>query len=315
MAFGKLEWLKFIRLKFNKMNKKQLSAWGIIGIFLLSWVGFVIFSNLSGNGALEVQVEKHLASVASSKAERIGTFLDERKVDLEFLVGLDKVTSSFEAGAVDSELAKELESFRKVNGYLDLILIDIDGSVLWSSSNKGIIGTNLGGIDSELGRVFDKVQNDFGVGIFDPGYFNEGEKLSVFVTSPVLVESESVMGKMDMLGIVALQIDNKEIEGRVVSDVGLEGGKIYLVNKDATPISELIGEDGRQIVKVETVMVKDCFKNYQNYYFERSGQKVNLIGKSGIYDGYSGEKVFGAHDYILRTGWCVLVEKEELECS
>ncbi len=301
------------------MNKKRLSAWSIIGIFLFSWVGFFLFSGFSGNGALESQVGKHLESVALSKSERIGVFLDERKVDLEFLIGLESISDSFYSGVLNFELGEKLESFRSVNGYLDLVLIDIDGFVLWSSVDNKIVGSNLNDdLTSELGVVFEKVQNDFGVGIFDPGYFpprdnsgdpSENEELSVFVTSPVLVESEDVEGKKDMLGIVALRIDNAEIEKRVVSDVGLGAGEIYLVNRYATPIVDLKGESGVQVTSIETEMSKDCFRDYQNYYFDKSGDVVTVVDKSGVYNNYMGKEVFGAHHYVLRTGWCVLVEK------
>lgn len=312
---------------------KQLSAWGVIGVFLFSWAGFFVFFGLSNNGALENQVGKHLEAVAFSKAERVGVFLDERKVDLEFLIESDEVVDLFRLGVLDSGLDKKLEFFREANGYLDLVLINISGEVLWSSADKDIIGMNLShgvlsGSESGLESVFKKVQNDFGVGIFDPGYFEEGVDLSVFVTSPVLVRSESIedaynsmpselgtevpvlSGKMDMLGIVVLRIDNAEIEKRVVSDIGFKEGLVYLVNRDATPITGLIDEDGRQVTEVNSELVRDCFKDYHNYYFERSGESIEAVDSSGIYESYLGDEVFGAHQYILETGWCVLVEAD-----
>ena len=289
------------------MKKKQRLSWVIFIIFVISWSGFFIFSSFSDNGALENQIKKHLESVANSKSERVGNFLRERKNDLEFLVGMDSVANSFETGVVDSNLAKKLDSFRDVNGYLDLVFINIDGIVLFGEDK----GKNVSGVDSELGRVYNKVRRDFGVGIFDPGYFKEGKKLSVYVTNPVLVDSISVPGKKDMIGIVVLRIDNSEIENRVESDVGIKDGNIYLVNRDSVPIVELLDNEGKQVVRDDSEIVKDCFRDYRNYYFVRSGENAVNVKKSGLYSDYIGRKVFGAHAYILRTGLCVVVEKME----
>ncbi|MCH7850125.1 MAG: cache domain-containing protein [Nanoarchaeota archaeon] len=277
-------------------------------LIFVSWGSFMIYNNYSGNGALENEVYSYLESVAESKANRIGFFLDERKDDLVFLASSKEVADLLNEGQITKSIDDKLTFFQEVNNYLDLILMDVNGEVLWSAKQKELIGINLSGDEStKLGEVYNKVKNDFGVGIFDSGYYSGNEKLSVFVTTPVLVDSLSVSGKKDILGIIALQIDNSQIEQRIQSDVGLEeSGKIYLVNRDGTVTAGLEG-----IVEINTQMYKDCFKDYNNYYFERAGQEIELIDGSGIYENYNGDSVFGAHQYILETGWCVMVEIEK----
>ncbi len=288
----------------------------LIGFLLLftSLGVFAVYDNYSGNDALENEVYAHLESVAESKANRIGFFLDERKDDLVFLAGSKEVINLMNAKEITKLINDKLSFFQETNDYLDLILISVDGDILWSVKQKNLIGTNLNGNnDTKLGEVYNKVKNDFGVGIFDPGYYGSDEKLSVFVTSPVLVESSSVVGKKDMIGIIALQIDNSQIEERVQSDVGLSDfGEIYLVSRKRTPITSL-KSGGKQITEINTQMFKDCFKDYNNYYFERQGEKVDEVEKSGSYVNYLDKKVFGAHQYILRTGWCVMVEVNQDE--
>ena len=81
---------------------------------------------------------------------------------------------------------------------MDLFVVNSEGVVLFGGD---LVGADLFSeeyLDSELGRVYDKVKNDFGVGVFDPGYY-DGE-LSIFVTSPVLVDSVSFEGKQDLVG-------------------------------------------------------------------------------------------------------------------
>jgi len=287
------------------MKSTNYFVFGFLFLLVISIGSFIVYQLYSDNGALENEVYSHLESVAESKANRIGFFLDERKDDLVFLANSKEVVDLLEKKEITKTIEDKLTFFKEVNEYLDLILIDPDGKVLWSAQQKEIIGVNLAEDESiKLGEVYNKVKNDFGVGIFDPGYFGDDDKLSIFVTSPVLVDSLTVGGKKEIIGIIALQIDNIEIEKRVVSDVGLgEFGKIYLVNRDGTITAGL-----DLVSEIDTKMYQDCFRDYNNYYFERSGEKVEPIEGSGVYSNYVGKIVFGAHQYILETGWCVMVE-------
>ena len=46
----------------------------------------------------------------------------------------------------------------------------------------------------------------------------------------------------------------------------------------------------------------------QNYYLEKEGYEFEPVKKSGNYINAYGNKIFGAHQYMLQTGWCVLTE-------
>ena len=295
----------------------RLAALFVIGFLILfaNFGGFVIYNYYSDNGALENEVYSHLESVARSKANRISFFLDERKDDLVFLANSKEVIDLMDTKEITKDINDKLSFFQETNEYLDLILISVEGNVLWNAKQKNLIGVNLNNSEDnkKLGEVYRKVRKDFGVGIFDPGYYDDEEKLSVFVTSPVLVDSETVIEKKDVIGIIALRIDNSQIEERIVSDVGFadSGGEIYLINRDGTPTTLLFDENNMKVTKLDTEMYGDCFTDYNNYYFERQGQEINSVKKSGIYENYIGEEVFGAHQYILETGWCVMVEIEK----
>ena len=78
-------------------------------------------------------------------------------------------------------------------------------------------------------------------------------------------------------------------------------------------MTSLIDKNGVKVTRIDTKMYRDCFKDYNNYYFERQGEEVESVQKSGTYENYAGKEVFGAHQYILETGWCVMVEIEKNE--
>lgn len=337
-------------------NKNIILLLTITFVFFLSMVSFSLFNVISDNGSFERQVLNHLEAVAYAKAEGVGTFLDYRKNDLEFLSLDDDVIDAFKSNNLSVDIEDKLEHFQNNKGYLDLIFISIDGKILWNS-NKDFIGINLSNLnnlnlsnlnksnlnlvdldlddyslnDSDLNyieiinteedptkllkltEIYNKVKNDFGVGIFDPGYYTEDKQLSVYVTTPVLVDSETVYGKKEIIGIIALQIDNSQIEEMVISDVGLNSALISLVNRKGVPINKLIGTEGNQIEEIGTKLYFDCFEDYNNYYFSRRGEVVEEVPRSDIYESYSGDTIFGSHKYVLQTGWCVLVELDKDE--
>ncbi len=294
----------------------KISTIFIIGsiILIITWASFATYSNYSENGALEQEIQSHLKSVAHSKAERIGSFLDERKDDLTYLSESTEIKQAFQGDEITEEIDKKLTFFQETNNYHDLILITPKGDVLWTARQKSLIGENLespGQKETKLAEVYRKVRKDFGVGIFDPGYYGDDEKLSVFTTTPVL-KLDPDTGKKNITGLIALQIDNQQIEERITSDVGIKDiGEIYLVNRDGTPITPLTQDSGEQITEVKTEMKKDCFRDYDNYYIQRRGETIEPVKKSGAYQNYQDKAIFGAHQYILRTGWCVMVEARQ----
>lgn len=290
-------------------------------LFVLTWLGMVLFRFNSDNGALEKQLLSHLEKAAEGKAAEISSYLDERKNDLTFLASLSNVREDLKKKELSGRTKETLAFLKKSKKYLDLILIDMEGKILWTADNKELLGADLTSAVQEktkLGEVYKKVKKDFGVGIFDPGYYGRDDKISIFITTPVLVDSlptgeaGETPGKKDMIGILAAQVDNENIEERVRFDVGLgELGKIYIVNRKGKPMTALYDADGHQITEINTELKQNCFRDYDNYYIVKQNQEVSLVSKSGTSQNYSGRTVFGAHQYILQNGWCVLAEADK----
>lgn len=282
-------------------------------IILISFISFGIFHNFFNNQALEKEILSHLDSVSKSKANRVSSFLDERKDDLNFIANSEDIIKLFETGGdrLDSEIVEKLNFYQKTNNYLDFILIGVDSKVIWSGKNeypKGTILTSEYYNKTKLAEIYYQVRKDFGVGIFDPGYYGSENLLSVFVTTPILVDSKTIPGKKDIIGLLALQIDNSQIENKVQNDVGLgDYANIYLVSRDGTPITNLV-YNGQSVSKLNNQITKDCFNNYNNYYVEKSGLTPNYVPSFGNYFNHENKEVFAAHHYILRSGWCVVSE-------
>jgi hypothetical protein len=290
---------------------------GFMTIFI-SFSSFTIYNKYFNNVILETEILNHLESIAQSKSNAVGSFLDERKNDLVYLASSPDIINlySTDGKSLNQDLIGELIFYRQTNKYLDLILIDIDGKILWSANHDLEPGSDLNSQKyntTKFGEIFHKVKKDFGVGIFDPGYYGDDDFLSVFVTTPILVDSKTIENKKDMLGIIALQIDNKQIESKVINQNNeLNLINTYLVNRDGTPITKIYNT-GQKITHIDTQMYNDCFDSYNNYYQIERGAKYTYVDKSGIYESYNENYIFGAHHYILQTGLCVMVELDKNE--
>ncbi len=236
------------------------------------------------------------------------------KVSVKSIIYIDEFGKTIK---IASDFDKELEDFQRSNGYLDIILIDPDGNIIWTAEHENDLGTNLEtGVynDTNLAEVYRIAKNEFGVGISEPGYYEASGVISVFITSPVLEFNPET--QRDVLrGIIALQLDNEKIKELVASEVEVgEFGEIYVINQDGDHITPLLHEKESHIEEdlhsISSDQIERCFLDYYNYYISQQ-RRVEQVDKSGIYENYAGISVLGAHQYILQSGWCVLAEVSE----
>lgn len=295
-----------------------IKVWGIFFLVIIFFTGFISYDNYFNTKIIDDELKSHLNSIANAKSNEISAFLTERKNDLEYLAVSQDVIDTFlnSQSQVSEQMNNKLNFYTSTNDYLDLVLIDMSGKVIWSASDLDIVGLDLNNKnneDTKLFDIYDKVKHDFGVGIFDPGYYGDEDVLSVFVTTPVLIDSKTIGGKKDMIGIMALQIDNSFIEENIINPKNiLADTNIYLVGRDGTPITTLYSNKDSSVIKnIDDKMYSDCFTNYNNYYTLLRGGKDRGVPSSGEYINYNNLEIFGAHNYILQTNWCLLVELEK----
>jgi hypothetical protein len=242
-----------------------------------------------------------------------GRYFDD-KVSVKSIIYIDEFGKTIK---VASDFDKEIEDFQNGNEYLDIILIDPDGNVIWTAEQRNDLGTNLEtGVynDTNLARVYRVAKDEFGVGISEPGYYEASGVVSVFITSPVL-EFDPETHRDVLKGIIALQLDNEKIEELVASEVGVgEFGEIYVINQDGGHITPLLLEKELHAEEyshsVSSDQIERCFLDYYNYYISQQ-REVEQVDKSGTYENYAGVPVLGAHQYILQSGWCILAEVSE----
>src|SRR3989339_747162 len=107
-----------------------------------------------------------------------------------------------------------------------------------------------------------------------------------------------------------------KIYNKVESDLGISVfGPIYseLTNENIILVtSPIFNYDNKtnknNLIGIIAIKLKN---DYLNYYTQQEGKSTEIIKKSGIYKNYVDKPVFGAHQYVLESGLCLLVEISE----
>ncbi len=285
----------------------------VLIIIVIFGTSFALHEKYFRGNILGNEILKQLESLTRSKAERVKDFLEERKQDARMLSMVQEINDSFIQQEVSAKLENYLLSFKEINEYVSIILINKEGKILYTSESGLTKGSAIPE-DSILLDLFEDIKNDLGVGVSDPGTLSPGGTLSIFITMPILVTEES--GHRRLEGMIALQVDNEKIKQLITEEVGIEEtGELYAVNRDRNNITDLKFDSERieleelnKKYRVHSGQITNCFLDYDNYYLERQGEDIEFISKSNRYRNYAGKKVFGSHEYILQSGWCIMAE-------
>ena len=198
--------------------------------------------------ALRHEAELKLKAVEATKVQALQRYFDKRKADSLMLASSPStITAIQEFSEAFREEGKRIggslwngykekygawySSFGTGHGYYDLFLISADGDVVYTNAQESDLGKNVvsGSLkDSGLGRLFTKAQK--GVALEDySAYAPSNNEQAIFIGAPILEEGR-------LLGVAALQIATKDIDGIVNAREGLEDTfESYLVGDAASP--------------------------------------------------------------------------------
>jgi hypothetical protein len=211
------------------------------------------------------------------------------------------------------DLDERLNSFKNTKKYQDMILVDLDGQVVWTATKENDLGTNLNrGIyrDTQLSSVYHQVMDGAKVVISDPEYYDPSGKDVIFVAAPVLD------GNGGLRGVVALQSDAQEIVDIIQGGFEFSGlGDVYVVNKKGIHITPLIHEDEIHELEADHVVrssqIDQCFEE-MGY----GGTKTNFsLSDFREYLNYAKMPVFGTYQFVSRPQWCVVTEIDSGDVS
>ena len=174
--------------------------------------------------------EKKLTAMVHDRAQEINTYLNEQERNA---VKLSKETTILDAFKTinASTITTLLAAHKEIMGFKNVFLIDKSGAVIFSTTDKNIVGTNVTQhTTSSLGKSYERaamtLTNDF-------SNFNFNEPLqepALFITIPILNEKK-------FIGALTYQLDEEKIYLIAHQYIGLEKtGEVVLARKDGSSI-------------------------------------------------------------------------------
>jgi two-component system, sensor histidine kinase and response regulator len=212
--------IKFIQQRLQRMDAKLALCFVLIGLLPVMIVGVV--SHVHAERGLREQLTRQLQSVAEAKAQRLESYLFERKADAtslaassHLIVELEQLRDAFKKSGGDApaydaatdETRAYLTRYQDAYGYKNILLIDRGGDVVFSvqPTTENFFNLRTAPLaGSALSRAFDTVGTLLATEItdFERDPINDVER--AFIAAPIFKKGV-------LIGVVALQVDNQAV--------------------------------------------------------------------------------------------------------
>ncbi|ADQ13682.1 methyl-accepting chemotaxis protein [Halanaerobium hydrogeniformans] len=303
--------------KNNKIKTKGLSfSFKLIAVCLLISIipalviGFLSLNNSSE--ALEEQAFNNLRAVREIKANQIDAFFAERLGDVEILSASMDVQSAmntipelYEAGGLEGSLYETVierfdgyfNNYIEEYGYYDLFLINNDGEVVYTVAQEDDLGTNLMNgpySDSNLAEAFREGRDN--TTLVDYEHYEPSDEPAIFISSPIMENG-------NLLGVLALQVADEDINAIMNERTGLgESGETYLVGSD-----KLMRSNSR-FSQTATILEQSIDTDAVN-------ESLAGMEDSKVIEDYRGVNVLSSYTPIETAGfnWALIAEIDENE--
>ena len=281
---------------------------------VISWIGYH-----NGQEQLHHDTTHYLKDMSAIQTQFIRTNFERMMTDLKtqgetrsngrFLERLSEefstsgqsakvFTRSFQWATIADEHDADLNAFGKAYGYYDVLLIDLDGNVLYTVAREWDLGENL--FDGELSTTrlskAARQSMDSGQPLFsDLEHYAPSDKIAGCLLNPLLDE----IG--EPVGLIALQLAGGQLKQLIGQSIEFgQTGRRYLVGEDLTlrtpgALGELYPVLGR---KVES---RNALKWYQKHQ-ELGGEVLNQSEEMIRYAGPLGQPVIGIHSTLDFAG-------------
>jgi len=254
-------------------------------VALLGSIGGTSYHYTQSIASIEEQVYSQLAANAQSRAEYIGSLLNEQKEKIEI-------------AATHQELSnEELKKIRDItNEFYEVFIINPNGKIIASSDESKI------GIDRSNDSLFIFGRNGT--------YIKDAYTSDITGKNSIAISTSQGVGN-----VLVARIETTKFDKITTDRTGLgESGETYLINNEGYAITPLVSiTDTFLKWKVESVGARTCLEDLNKYYFENEQILENHTEAAQIYLDYSGKKVIGTHSYVQSMKWCLITEIDEEE--
>jgi hypothetical protein len=251
--------------------------------------------------------QKKLSTMIDARISEMMTYLDVQEKNA---IQLSQETKILNALSISSEqkslntnqqhaIADLIAAHKEDMGFKNLLLIDKNGTIIFSTSKKIIINQKVN-IDSELGKSYERAMmtltNDFSRFSFDE-----------LLQEPVLCITIPILKEQKYIGSLSYQLDQEKIYLITNQYIGLgKTGEIALGKRD--------GEYA--IFLSPTRNDPDlAFKKRMLFTHPPLSIQAAILGQegSGKAIDYRGEKVVGAWKFIPKVDWGMIIKIDLIE--
>jgi len=270
---------------------------------LLASIGATSYYYVASIKVAEENAFSHLESVAQSRAFHIETLLEQK----------EKATIQFSASVVieeflledksDSTYNTKLEKINKrlsdtlnlYDSFYEIFILDENGKVVATTNPQEAIGTDFSSYLLFLNAKTEPYTSNL-------HYEKEHKKIGFVMSAPIKKEESG-----EFLGVLVIRLDGNILNEITTDKTGLgETGEIYLINSGGYIMTPLLFFDNAILTKkIDTINSRNCLISETEKHVGHEPVEVFLD--------YRGEKVVGTHFSILKRGWCLLVEIDEVE--
>ena len=202
----------------------------VISVVPLAVVAFLAHSNAERN--IKAEIMNHLESTADNRVDQIQAYLRERHRIVSTLSRTPGITDAIERlddaftthgpespqyADVDRQVRPFLTYIRDSTGFRNLFLISPKGLAVFSVNEDDVAGANLKSDalrDSQLAKVSDRANTLLETALSDFDEHGEAGEPAAFVAAPVIRDGQ-------VLGVVALQMSNREVYDMIQDYTGL----------------------------------------------------------------------------------------------
>lgn len=243
--------------------------------------------------------EKKLLTIADAREQEISIYLNDQQNNAEKLSEESAIINALTASDSSAEniITPLLAAHKETMGFKNIILTNTTGTIVFSTTKKNIVGTNItqDSSNSSFGKSYERASmtltNDF-------SNFNFNTLLqepALFITIPLLKDKK-------FIGTLSYQLDQDKIYLITNQYIGLEKtGEVVLAKK----------EDNSIVFVAPTRNDPDlAFKKRPLFSNPPIAVQASILGQegSGTAIDYRGNNIVGAWKFIPKLDWGMIVK-------
>jgi|GEM_PF-589139 len=271
--------------------------------------------------SLRQQAMLEMSRLADKKADQIDSYVNERLADVRVLAASERIREAmnlFGAAAtrnpetgigplrLPAHFDRDFQDYLDSTGYYDLLLIDVDGNVIYSVAKESDLGSNLfnGPLhNSELARAFRRAMATLSQELSPfSAYAPSANRLAAFLVQPLMENGR-------LAGALAMQMNVDHLQQVVTDRTGLgETGETVLAQRNADTV----------LYTAPLARVADAAYKAQIPFAQAALPMRNALSGErgdGVVLDYAGVEVAAAWRYLPSLGWGMVVKKDMAEVA